>query len=111
RPPPGPIAAFDDRGRPWGEQPMRVQLCFALGRGKALAPQHPEWKTKEPCASLLKGDLKTALAGGEHALLEIIVATHAGMTTAEFEQIVKDWLATAKHPKFKQRSEERRGGK
>jgi len=68
---------------------------------KALAPQHPEWKTKEPFASLLKGDLKGALAGGERAMLEIIVVTHAGMTTAEFEQIVKEWIATAKHPKFK----------
>ena len=66
---------------------------------KALAPQHPEWKTKEPFASLLKGDLKTALAGGDHALLELVMATHTGMTTVEFEQIVKDWIATAKHPK------------
>src|SRR5437867_3473753 len=96
------IATFDNDGTLWCEQPLPVQLCFVLDRVKALAPQHPEWKTKEPFASLLKGDLKTALAGGEHALLEIIVATHAGMTTAEFEQIVKDWLATAKNPKFKQ---------
>jgi hypothetical protein len=66
---------------------------------KALAPQHPEWKDKEPFASLLEGDLTTALAGGDHALLEIVMATHAGMTTVEFEQIVKGWLAAAKHPK------------
>ncbi len=66
---------------------------------KALAPQHPEWNDKEPFASLLKGDLKTALAGGDQALLELIMATHTGMTTVEFEQIVKDWIATAKHPK------------
>ncbi len=78
---------------------MPVQLYFALDRVKALAPQHPEWKTKEPFASLLKGDMKTALAGGDRALLELIMATHAGMTTVEFEQIVKDWIATAKHPK------------
>ena len=78
---------------------MPVQFYFALDRVKALAPQHPEWKTKEPFASLLKGDLKTALAGGDHALLELIMATHTGMTTVEFEQIVKDWIATAKHPK------------
>ena len=95
------IATFDNDGTLWCEQPMYFQLFFALDRVKALAPQHPEWKTKQPFASLLKGDVKGALAGGERAMLEIIVATHAGMTTAEFEQIVKDWIATAKHPKFK----------
>jgi phosphoglycolate phosphatase-like HAD superfamily hydrolase len=100
-PPEERIATFDNDGTLWAEQPMYFQLLFALDRVKALAPQHPEWKTKEPFASLLKGDLKGALAGGERAMLEIIVATHAGMTTAEFEQIVKDWIATAKHPKFK----------
>ncbi len=93
------IATFDNDGTLWCEQPAPVQLYFALDRVKALAPQHPEWKTKEPFASLLKGDLKTALAGGDHALLELVMATHAGMTTVEFEQIVKDWIATAKHPK------------
>src|SRR5881398_1955753 len=100
-PVPERIATFDNDGTLWCEQPMPVQLFFALDRVKALAPQHPEWKTKEPFASLLKGDLKGALAGGERAMLEIIVATHAGMTTTEFEQIVKEWIATAKHPKFK----------
>jgi len=93
------IATFDNDGTLWCEQPMPVQLYFALDRVKALAPQHPEWKTQEPFSSLLKGDLKTALAGGDHALLELIMATHAGMTTVEFEQVVKDWLATATHPK------------
>ena len=100
-PPEERIATFDNDGTLWCEQPMYFQLLLALDRAKALAPQHPEWKTKEPFASLLKGDLKGALAGGERAMLEIIVATHAGMTTAAFEQIVKDWIATAKHPKFK----------
>jgi phosphoglycolate phosphatase-like HAD superfamily hydrolase len=100
-PPEQRIATFDNDGTLWCEQPMYFQLLFALDRVKALAPQHPEWKTKEPFASLLKGDLKAALAGGERAMLEIIIVTHAGMTTAEFEQIVKDWIATAKHPKFK----------
>jgi phosphoserine phosphatase len=93
------IATFDNDGTLWCEQPVPVQLYFALDRVKALAPQHPEWITKEPFASLLKGDLQAALAGGDHALLEVVMATHAGMTTAEFEQIVKDWIATAKHPK------------
>src|SRR5687768_12044598 len=71
------------------------QLAFALDRVKALAPQHPEWQSQEPFASILKGDIDSALAGGDRALVEIVNATHAGMTTAEFEQIVKDWLVTA----------------
>src|SRR6266513_1076576 len=100
-PPEERIATFDNDGTLWCEQPLYFQLLFALDRVKALAPQHPEWKTQEPFAALLKGDLKGALAGGERAMLEIIVATHAGMTTAEFEQLVKDGIATAKHPKFK----------
>jgi hypothetical protein len=92
------IATFDNDGTLWAEQPMYFQLMFALDRVKVLAPQHPEWKTKEPFASLLKGDVRGALAGGEKSILEIGMATHAGMSTEEFEQIVKDWSATAKHP-------------
>jgi len=95
------IATFDNDGTLWCEQPMYFQLLFALDRVKALAPQHPEWKTSEPFASLLKGDVKGALAGGEPAIAKIVIVTHAGMTTTEFEQIVADWIATAKHPKFK----------
>ncbi|TIL67672.1 HAD family hydrolase [Mesorhizobium sp.] len=98
-PVPERIAVFDNDGTLWGEQPMYFQLLFALDRVKALAPQHPEWKDKEPFASLLKGDVKAALAGGEHAILEIVMAAHSGMTTDEFEQIVRDWFASAKHPK------------
>jgi hypothetical protein len=93
------IATFDNDGTLWAEQPMYFQFFFALDRVKALAPQHPEWKTKEPFASLLRGDLKTALAGGDKAMLELVMATHAGMTTVQFEQIVKDWITSAKHPK------------
>ena len=92
------IATFDNDGTLWAEQPMYCQLAFAIDRVQALAPQHPEWKDTEPFASLLEGDLKGALAGGEHALLEIVMATHSGMTTEEFEGVVKDWLATARHP-------------
>src|SRR6476661_7377848 len=99
-PPAERIATFDNDGTLWCEQPLPVQLYFALDRVKALAPQHPEWKTKEPFASILKGDLKTAAVSGERAVVELMMATHAGMTTTEFEQIVKDWIATAKHPKF-----------
>ena len=98
-PPAERIAVFDNDGTLWAEQPMYFQLAFALDRVKALAPQHPEWKDQEPFASLLKGDLKAALAGGEHAILEIILATHANMTTEAFEKVVREWIATAKHPK------------
>jgi phosphoglycolate phosphatase-like HAD superfamily hydrolase len=97
-PVPERIATFDNDGTLWAEQPMYFQLFFALDRVKALAPQHPEWKDKEPFASLLKGDVKGALAGGEKAIAEIVMVTHTGMTTEEFEHIVKDWIATAKHP-------------
>jgi hypothetical protein len=93
------IATFDNDGTLWAEQPMYFQLLFALDRVKVLAPQHPEWKDKEPFASLLKGDVKGALAGGEPAIVQIVMATHAGMTTAEFETLVRDWIAAAKHPK------------
>jgi phosphoglycolate phosphatase-like HAD superfamily hydrolase len=92
------IAVFDNDGTLWGEQPMPVQFYFAVDRVKALASQHPEWQTKEPFASLLKGDVRAALAGGEHALVELVMQTHTGMTTDEFERIVKEWIATARHP-------------
>jgi hypothetical protein len=79
---------------------MYFQFLFALDRVKALAPHHPEWKDKEPFASVLKGNVRKALAGGEKAVGQMLAATHAGMTTTEFERVVKDWLATARHPKF-----------
>ena len=98
-PVPERVATFDNDGCLWSEQPMYFQAFFVFDRIKELAPQHPEWKTQEPFASILKGDMKSALAGGEHALLEMVMATHAGMTTDEFEKIVTDWITTAKHPK------------
>jgi hypothetical protein len=98
-PPEQRIAVFDNDGTLWASHPIYVQLAFALDRVKALAPQHPEWKDKQPFKAVLEGDLKTVMAGGEHGLLEIIMATHAGMTTDAFSQIALDWLATAKHPK------------
>ena len=98
-PPAERIAVFDNDGTLWPEQPVYFQALFIFDRIKALAPRYPDWKTKEPFASVLKGDAKAALAGGEHALLEMAMATHAGMTTHEFEKSVTDWLATAKHPK------------
>jgi phosphoserine phosphatase len=97
-PVPERIATFDNDGTLWCEQPVPVQMFFALDRVKALAPKHPEWTTTEPFASLLKGDLRATLAAGDEALLDIVMATHAGMTTAEFGRIVEDWIATAKHP-------------
>jgi hypothetical protein len=97
-PEPERIATFDNDGTLWAEQPMYFQLFFALDRVKLLAPQHPEWATEEPFASLLKGDVKGALAGGEPALFKIVIATHTGMDSVEFDQIVRDWIATAKHP-------------
>ena len=98
-PPPQRIAVFDNDGTLWCEQPIYFQLAFALDRIKMLAPEHPEWKEREPFASVLKGDLPRALAGGERAVADILTATHAGMTTEEFEQIVRSWVSTARHPK------------
>ena len=95
------ISVFDNDGTLWAEQPMYFQGLFAFDRVKALAPQHPEWKTKEPFASLLRGDLKAAFAGGERPMMEVVMATHAGMSTDEFEQIVKGWIAVARHPTTK----------
>jgi len=93
------IAVFDNDGTLWAEQPFYFQALFAFDRVKALAPSHPEWKTQEPFASVIKGDMAGALAGGEKALVELIMATHANMTTDEFAGVVRDWVATAKHPK------------
>ncbi|MEN8255992.1 MAG: HAD family hydrolase, partial [Verrucomicrobiota bacterium] len=92
------IAVFDNDGTLWCEQPLYVQALFTFDRIRQLAPQHPEWQEEEPFASVLKGDLQTALAGGEHALIKMAMATHADMTTSEFEQIVSEWIATARHP-------------
>ena len=98
-PPAERIAVFDNDGTLWPEQPLYFQALFAFDRVKELALQHPEWQTQEPFASVLKGDMHNALAGGEHALLELVMATHAGNTTEEFEQIVQQWITTARHPK------------
>jgi phosphoserine phosphatase len=94
------IAVFDNDGTLWAEQPMYFQLAFALDRVKALAPQHPEWRQQEPFKSLLAGNVQAALAGGERAIVEIVMASHAGMTTDEFAGIVSAWLETARHPRF-----------
>lgn len=98
-PVPERIAVFDNDGTLWAEQPIYVQIMFMIDRVKALAPQHPDWKTKEPFASLLKGDMKGVTAAGEAGAMEMLAATHTGMTTEEFGKTVSDWIATAKHPK------------
>jgi len=94
------VATFDNDGTLWVEQPMYTQLAFTLDRVKALAPEHPEWKEKPPFKAALDGDLRGMATAGEKGLLELAMATHAGMTAEEFEAIVEDWLATAKHPRF-----------
>ena len=94
------IAVFDNDGTLWSEQPMLFQLAFAIDRLKALAPQNPEWKDKLPFAAVLEGDMKAIAAGGEHAIAELVMVTHAGTTTDQFSRIVQDWIASARHPRF-----------
>ena len=100
-PPAERIATFDNDGTLWVEHPMYTQLAFALDRVKALAPQHPEWKDTQPFKAALEGDMKTLAETGEHGLTALLMATHPGMTTNEFQKIVVDWIATARDPRFK----------
>jgi hypothetical protein len=95
------IATFDNDGTLWIEQPMYVQLAFIVDRAKALAPQHPDWKTTQPFKGVLEGDMKAVAATGEKGLMQLMAATHAGMTPGQFQKIVSDWLAEARHPKLK----------
>ncbi|CAN5436436.1 HAD family hydrolase [soil metagenome] len=95
------VATFDNDGTLWCEQPMYVQLAFVMARVQVLAEKHPEWKTTQPFQAALEGDFKALADTGEKGLMELLMATHAGMSTDEFETIVKDWLATAVHPRFK----------
>jgi phosphoglycolate phosphatase-like HAD superfamily hydrolase len=94
------IAVFDNDGTLWSEQPTYVQIAFALDRVKALAPEHPEWKGKEPFRSALAGDLAGVAKSGEKGLVELLMATHAGNTSEEFAGIVEAWLDDARHPKY-----------
>lgn len=96
--PPERIAVFDNDGTLWGEQPIYVQLAFTIDRVRKLAPEHPEWREKEPFQAVLGDDMERVFAGGKHALLEMLMATHAGMTTTEFEDVVLGWIKTARHP-------------
>jgi hypothetical protein len=93
------IATFDNDGTLWAEKPVPFQMMFAFDRVKAMAPQYPDWNSKEPFASILKGDTAGVVASGEHGVLQIVAATHAGMTTDEFTRAVQEWIASARHPK------------
>lgn len=95
------IATFDNDGTLWSEQPAYFQLLFAIDRIKALAPEHPEWKTQMPFKAVLENDMAALAGSGEKGLIQLVMASHAGMTTSEFEKIVKDWIATSQHPRFK----------
>jgi phosphoserine phosphatase len=97
-PQPERIAVFDNDGTLWAEQPAYFQLLFAIDRVKAMATDHPEWATTQPFQAVLENDMAALAASGEHGLLELVLATHAGITTDEFEQIVTAWLAEARHP-------------
>jgi phosphoserine phosphatase len=100
-PPEERIATFDNDGTLWTEHPIYTQLAFALERVKALAPRHPDWKTKQPFKAVLDNDLKALGAAGEKGLVELVMASHAGMSTDAFAKIATDWLAKARHPRFK----------
>ena len=99
-PVPDRIAVFDNDGNLWSEKPMYFQLIFAIDRVREMAPQHPEWQTEQPFKAVLDNDMSELMKYGEHGLLQLIMATHSGMTTEEFEVIVKSWISTAKHPRF-----------
>jgi len=94
------IAVFDNDGTLWVEQPMYTQLAFVLDRVRALAPEHPEWKDTQPFKAAIEGDLKTLGEAGMGGLMQLLMATHAGMTSEAFEQIAADWIGTARHPRF-----------
>jgi phosphoglycolate phosphatase-like HAD superfamily hydrolase len=94
------IAVFDNDGTLWSEQPIYFQVAFAIDRVKALAAKNPDWKTRQPFKSVLEGDMKTLAASGKQGLLQIIAATHAGMTIEEFHKTVLDWTTSARHPRF-----------
>jgi phosphoglycolate phosphatase-like HAD superfamily hydrolase len=102
-PPEDRIATFDNDGNLWAEKPVYFQLLFAIDRVKALAPEHPEWKDKQPFKAVLEGDMETLAKSGHRGIAELVMASHAGMSTDEFQRIVSDWLATAAHPRFKRR--------
>jgi phosphoserine phosphatase len=94
------IAVFDNDGTLWAEQPVPVQAAFVLDRIRALAPQFPEWRDQQPFKAVLEGDVAGVMAMGMDALVTMVMATHAGMTSDEFSTLVQDWITTARHPRF-----------
>lgn len=101
-PPAERIATFDNDGTLWVEQPFYTQVAFVVDRIEALAPEHPEWKTTQPFQAVLEGDMETALGSGVKGILEMTMATHAGMTADEFSALVADWVEQSRHPRFQQ---------
>jgi hypothetical protein len=99
-PPSERIAVFDNDGTLWSERPIYFQLYFVIDRVKQMAPDHPEWKSQQPFRAVIENDMEALAASGEHGLVELLMATHAGVTTVEFERMVKEWLRTAPHPRF-----------
>jgi phosphoglycolate phosphatase-like HAD superfamily hydrolase len=99
-PPGSRVAVFDNDRTLWSEQPIYFQFAFAMDRVRALAPRHPDWKSRQPFKAVLDGDLRALAASGDRGLVELLVATHTGMTTDEFAETVAQWLATARHPRF-----------
>ena len=99
-PPEERIAVFDNDGTLWSEQPFYIQLAFALDRVKALVPEHPEWRTTQPFQAVLEDDHQALGAAGMKGLLELVAATHTGMTSDEFDRTAREWFATARHPRF-----------
>ena len=99
-PPAERIAVFDNDGTLWSEQPIYVQLAFAMDRVKALAPEHPEWKNQQPFKAVIENDREALSEAGVEGIVELVMASHAGMTSEEFSEIATDWLATARHPRF-----------
>lgn len=95
---PDRIATFDNDGTLWSEQPIYFQFFFAIDRIKAMAPAHPEWKSKQPFKALLENDMSALMKQGEKGIVQIMMTTHVGMTTSEFETLVTDWIASARHP-------------
>jgi len=91
------IAVFDNDGTLWAEHPIYFQVAFALDRIKAMAPSHPEWKSKQPFKGVLEGDMKAVMAT-EHGLAQIMAVSHSGNTTDEFASLVNEWMASATHP-------------
>ena len=96
------VATFDNDGNLWSEQPLYFQMIFALDRIKEMAPDHPEWQNQQPYQAVLEDDMSAIMESGEHGILELVMATHAGMTVDEFKQTVRQWMATSRHPRFNQ---------